>query len=107
LPTLQRGHSFGTSGATVTVGGESCLFPEHTVPHTELRCQLPPGVGFNRHVVVTQGRTFSVGLPLLDYAPPTIERVTSAGCSSNGGTGRGRGGAGRAGGLTRLVCTGR
>lgn len=81
------------------VGGEVCKFVTHTVPQTRLTCRLPvvrarldpslfildavpervpcaQNVGFNRRVVVTQGKTFSHGEPLVDYLPPKLISVT-------------------------------
>jgi hypothetical protein len=79
------GSSFGTQGASVTIGGNTCFNTLHVSGYesTQLTCTLPIGVGFNRRIVVTNLPRFSQGFPLLDYATPTLTRVY--GCPTTNG----------------------
>ena len=57
-----RGHNFGYDGATVTIGGISCLYVEHdrsnalnaSLPHRVVRCHVPPGTGLDQRIVLSQ-----------------------------------------------------
>ncbi|MFZ5441974.1 MAG: IPT/TIG domain-containing protein [Myxococcota bacterium] len=76
------GTNFGTTGASVTVGGAACPLTSQT--HTEARCTLPAGEGTSVPVVVTRDGLASNAVTL-SYAAPTLARLSPASLSTRGG----------------------
>jgi hypothetical protein len=78
------GADFGANGATVSVGGSSCLVSSQT--HVLLRCTVPAGKGAALPVVVVtagaQSATggFSYGAPVIASTSPAL--LNTAGASS-------------------------
>ena len=89
------GNYFTTSGAQVTVSnrfqtrvlirfcwlqvsGVACANTQHDAltPQNKLTCQLPPGTGSLKSVVVSKDSVFSAENQLLSYASPSIRAVS-------------------------------
>lgn len=76
-----HGHAFGTSGATVAVGGVACTDVVHVAGFatTRLTCTLPPGSGSNLEVRVTADSSESpVGAATVSYDDFSVEVVPVA-----------------------------
>eukprot|EP00873_Tetraselmis_striata_P039871 jgi/Tetstr1/460135/TSEL_005451.t1 len=90
-PVTITGNNFGPVGSAHLVNGTgvvfrgdpsdfkvACYSPEVTVAHTEIVCEVPPGVGYNLKPVVTIAEVVSeTSIGFLHYDGPTVVSVTS------------------------------
>src|SRR5207248_119562 len=78
------GHDFGLSGASVSVGGQSCMTT--LVTDTTVVCTLQEGVGRALPVVVSVGGQSSTQHVTFDYAAPTLSGIQPDHAPMAGGT---------------------
>jgi len=78
---------FGTAflqlGLSVKVAGESCSNVKY-ISATKITCQIPPGTGLNRPILVLVGKIFSQAQPYISYAVPVVNSITSTACTAQG-----------------------
>lgn len=71
------GQNFGTTGASVSIGGESCPLIESGQDHEMIRCSAPPGQGLDVPILLSVAGQ-AANSANIDYLPPAISGLSPA-----------------------------